>query len=423
MALCVPGMPCWQNTPYECDSCQNPYLVYPTECNRECIPISSDCVTYTGANLENSGVETGDDLTTVIQKLDQLVTESSVPLDRELTINGVTYDLSEDRSWSVGVVESISAGVGISIGGTSTIPIIINTAPDQIVTIASGTGILVTGSYPAFTIEATGGGGSSVFLADIPVVLSGGKTLGRYTNGQTIPSTGLTAEEVLNLIASEYVFPTWNSFSILGQATTIEVELAVTTPATFTWSISANSGVVSTIDIVDVTGSTTLVANTPNDGIQAGVALGVITLSTNGAQRVYKGVAHDTGTSPSDINSPNFTITARYLRFWAPVSTTPANSTQVRALPSAFQTAGNSFTLVTGTVEKKFSINLPPGVTIVSAIDITNLNANLTANFILIGTVSVNVANGAGSAKIYNQYEYNTAIPYSSSANIVITTS
>src|SRR6478609_1864272 len=131
MSLCVPGMPCYQNTPYEgCDNCHNPYIVYPVECDRECTPISTDCVTYTGANLENSSIETGDDLTTIIQKLDQFILSSGVPLGRELTINGVTYDLSENRSWDVGVIESISSGVGISISGTSTVPIITNLAPD-----------------------------------------------------------------------------------------------------------------------------------------------------------------------------------------------------------------------------------------------------------------------------------------------------
>ena len=42
-----------------------------------------------------------------------------VPTTRQLTINGTTYDLSADRTWSVGTVTSITAGAGLD-GGTIT---------------------------------------------------------------------------------------------------------------------------------------------------------------------------------------------------------------------------------------------------------------------------------------------------------------
>jgi len=52
-------------------------------------------------------------------------------------------------------VTSISAGTGISIGGTTTVPIVTNTAPDQTVSLTAGTGISVSGTYPSFTITNT----------------------------------------------------------------------------------------------------------------------------------------------------------------------------------------------------------------------------------------------------------------------------
>lgn len=56
------------------------------------------------------------------------------------------------------VTRSIAAGTGISITNTSGLvgnPTITNLAPDQTVTIASGTAINVTGTYPSFTINNT----------------------------------------------------------------------------------------------------------------------------------------------------------------------------------------------------------------------------------------------------------------------------
>lgn len=88
---------------------------------------------------------------------------SYVTTSRTLTINGTAYDLSADRTWSVGTVTSVqlSAGTGISLAGTNPITTsgtitVTNTAPDQIVTIAAGENISVSGTYPNFTISATG---------------------------------------------------------------------------------------------------------------------------------------------------------------------------------------------------------------------------------------------------------------------------
>lgn len=72
-----------------------------------------------------------------------------------------------------GTVSSIdvNGGIGISVSpagpittsGTFTVT---NTAPDRIVVLNNGTGINVTGTYPNFTINATGGGGGGTYTAD-----------------------------------------------------------------------------------------------------------------------------------------------------------------------------------------------------------------------------------------------------------------
>ena len=91
-----------------------------------------------------------------------------VPDTRTLTINGTSYDLSADRSWTIpagGTVTSVelAAGTGISLSGTNPITTsgtitVTNDAPDQVVVLTAGTGIDITGAYPSFTIDNTAPG-------------------------------------------------------------------------------------------------------------------------------------------------------------------------------------------------------------------------------------------------------------------------
>jgi hypothetical protein len=354
--------------------------------------LNSKCVFYEGVALPYAGISTNDSLETALQKLNTTIQNISggggdavwgsitgligdqtdlityinnyTPINRTITINGVTQDLSGNRTW--------------------TIP-------------------------------------TETFASNVTFVLNSGDSFGKYRNGETASWTGLTAVEAILDAAIDYINPTFTAgISVSGQATTVETGTTLSGAKTFTWTIAANSGVVPTIDIYDVTAGATLLAGTLNDGSQS-QTITTIQLNSNGATQVWRGIGNNT--SPvSTFNSSNFTVTARYYRWWAPVSATPANSAAVRALSGqAFNTSGNSFTLATGTTLIKFSVNLPPGVTIVSAIDTTNFDVDLTANFVLLGTV--NVTDAGGTTRAYNQYEYNVAVPYSSSADIVITTS
>ena len=74
-------------------------------------------------------------------------------------------------------VTSLSAGTGISISGTTTVPIVTNTAPDQVVTILSGSGISVTGTYPNFTVTNTIVSGITRTVTSISTNTTGGSTV------------------------------------------------------------------------------------------------------------------------------------------------------------------------------------------------------------------------------------------------------
>lgn len=171
-----------------------------------------------------------------------------VPISRTLTINGTTFDLSANRTWSVGTVTSVglTAGTGISIGGTSPITgsgtftvtntdpgsavtlssaggtetlvndgtgpalatkgvtagtgislsstatalTVTNSAPDQTVVLTPSTGINVTGAYPNFTVVNTAPDQTVALTAGTGIGVTG--TYPNFTISNTDPTTGVT---------------------------------------------------------------------------------------------------------------------------------------------------------------------------------------------------------------------------------------
>jgi len=93
---------------------------------------------------------------------------------------------------NVGTVTSVdlTAGTGVSVSGgpiTSSGSITVtNTAPDQVVSLTAGANVTITGTYPNFTIAASGGGGSGTVTS---VAASGGTT-GLTFSGSPITTSG-----------------------------------------------------------------------------------------------------------------------------------------------------------------------------------------------------------------------------------------
>lgn len=140
-----------------------------------------------------------------------------VPTSRTISINGTSYDLSSNRSWSVGTITSIalSGGTGISISGspitTSGNITITNTAPDQTVVLNSGTGISITGTYPTFTITnsspSSGGTVTSVSGTSNRITSSGGNAPVIDISASYVGQTSITT---LGTITTG----TWNASTI-----------------------------------------------------------------------------------------------------------------------------------------------------------------------------------------------------------------
>ena len=270
---------------------------------------------------------------------------------------------------------------------------------------------------------------AQTFAADIVVSLDNGKTLGRYLNGETIPSTGLTAEQVLNLIATDYFYPEFTAFVVSGQSTTVEVGTQITTPKTITWGINPGSGSVSTIDIeedVNGGGYSVIANDTANDGSES-VTVATTSLTTDGMYQRWRGVGTDTTPDPDEtFNSSVYTVTARYYSFFGPDSSDPTgpidSSTLRGTFDYGFQVGSvDTFTFSTGTTETNFYIILPPGVAIDTVLDLSLFNGtDITASFLSQGTITVNDA--ASSPTSYNLYKATAAVPYSTPHTFQITT-
>lgn len=234
--------------------------------------------------------------------------------------------------------------------------------------------------------------------------------------------TGRTANDILEEMLVVYLQPAFSSFSVSGQATTVEAGTELSGSKTFTWATS-NSGNVQANSIVirDMSASTDLATGLANDGSQL-VAIATKTLTNAGDTQQWR--AQGTNTQAGAFNSSNFTVTARYYRFYGAAAARPTDSATVRALPdSAFQSSnGMTFTLNTGAVETKFYVALPPGRTISSVVDLDALNAVITGNYVLVGTVTVNDNGGAGTARSYNLYEMTLGAAYSENHRHSITT-
>jgi hypothetical protein len=124
---------------------------------------------------------------------------------------------------------SLSAGTGISYDNAT--GIITNSAPDQTVTLTDGTDISVTGTYPNFTISYTGTGGGSGTVTSIGTTspITGGTITGTGTIGIDASSAN-TASYVVQRDASGNFSAGTITASLTGNATGLAASAALATP-------------------------------------------------------------------------------------------------------------------------------------------------------------------------------------------------
>ena len=120
---------------------------------------------------------------------------------------GGTFNVTGLYTGQTSYVNSLTTGAGLSANTTTGNITIINTAPDQTVTLTNGTGISVTGTYPNFTITSTGSTGTDVYVTGFTynnantftIADNSGSTYSATINTVTgLTSTGTITSSVLS---------------------------------------------------------------------------------------------------------------------------------------------------------------------------------------------------------------------------------
>lgn len=414
-----------------------------------CKPAQTTDIIYTGPPLPCTNIQTKDNLTVILQKIDAKICMSAGSQNFQTTLEigntasdinarfitagnpSVYMDIQYNAIVAADATKSItfsSNSIDFTLNGTKLRP-------------ASATSNTVdlllpskpTGTYTIATLDDIVAG---VFDADITVSLSGGKNFGRFFDGDIIHSFGKTAQEVITDIAREYKNPSFPYFraSNYYPNSTVEVGTLLTGVQPFVWAVDVGSGTVPTIDIFDVNAGAPLVTGIPNTGSYSQLIQNK-TLVFDGDYQQWKGVGHNTA-PVGNFDSPIFTVTGRFYRWWGPVASAPVNlsdgaANRAYALANLttfdFDTPGpNVFTLQTGTTYNMFIVFLPPGVLLQKVINISQADTPIPVDgtnpaFGYVRTpITVNDASGA--IQTYNMYLFNPAGVYSSSNNHVMTT-
>lgn len=288
-----------------------------------------------------------------------------------------------------------------------------------------------------------GGGGSSVFTADIPVSLAGGRTFGKFANGSTIPAKGKTANDVILLAAVEDIYPTYATASVqVSQSAPADGEVGESLQNTITGSFSQGDAGPATALRAYRGNQAQIGASSATSPIVRPVQM-VRSLTPTGIWVVADYAAGSPkpvapagtpDTRPAQVRNPNapqaaevglsspiLYYTGYYRNFYGPTSAVPTTSAAVRALAGQPLTNGpKQFVLNTGTTQRIFAIELAPGQTLVSVIDQDALNKDITAEYVAGNPIQVADASGTAMASYTSRVKVQAA-PYDTSHRHLIT--
>lgn len=266
------------------------------------------------------------------------------------------------------------------------------------------------------TISESGESGESALQEDIQSI---GVGVVGGVNPNDILTKGSTFTEVMKQIFQKTVPPTYTDpTSSLSVSPSSTQEIGSTVNYTISPSFTQNdAGALSQVVLKDdgnivSTQSTTSTFTIVGKTVQAGsvVLSGEYTYGQGGVKDDNFGNPDPTGRIEAGTITSNLSVSGAYFNWYGSDSQAPSDSDDIRALGSSFS---NSFTLNTGNSNTKMIIAIPSTKNLVSVIDQDALNANITANYILSGTIN-QVEDGGGNLVSYKVYVLTIASAYSS---------
>lgn len=279
---------------------------------------------------------------------------------------------------------------------------------------------------PSGLTGATGIG--SVIQNDITVRLFDNKTLGKYKNGDIIPSAGKTFEEVLNDIAYEYQEPVFDYFETNYSFVEVGTTLS---EISFYWSLLQNDGVVDDVTIHDNINDTDLITATNSYGY-VNIPYDKM-FSYEGDKISFKAIANNTspiGTSDSEdtlvrsgyyfgyggidelpVNANDGTANRDYLLFNV--------NTDIIEIPVDYASDFEFKVVLDMTYFSMFTVILPKYTTYryefkvwddINGVDLTSYYLN---------TNELIIKDATGNDITYEQFIYTVGVPYSQIDNSV----
>jgi hypothetical protein len=210
--------------------------------------ISSVSETHTFNLPSASSVNRG-----ALSNLDWITFNNKVSPSRQLTINGISYDLSADRSWSVGTVTSVAALI-IGTSGTDVNSSVANGTTTPVITLnlptasATNRGALNSADWSAFNIKVNN------VTASSPLFSSGGVT------------PNITIQEASgsqNGYLSSIDWTTFNNKQVAGNyITSLTGEATASGPGAAAVTLNNASVTAKVLTGVNITGGTVLATDT-----------------------------------------------------------------------------------------------------------------------------------------------------------------
>lgn len=162
-------------------------------------------------------------------------------------------------------------------------------------------------------------------------------TVGGITAGTDL--SNINYDTLLQQLLAPYASPAFSSFTMSGQATSIEVGTTLTGSKNFAFSFTNGANVSpNTLAIFDVTAATFLVTGAPTTSPQA-ASIGSVTLSSPGT---YSWRGQATNTNTINFSSAPFTVSWLWRLYYGTSTNTTLTEAQIEALTNNSLVAVNT---------------------------------------------------------------------------------